>query len=247
MAAAVIFGTPAQAATVISLTVDGTYTGRRDFVSGTVETFAPRAFTIVATLPLPAVTDPPGSTPPEVYTDYDATQLGIATPFVAEVGPDPIGNGLADLPGQAYAQAIVQTFGHDGYSSQFTLSQNLDHSDNVNGWAYSVRLSLCCDTPASLRDSDLSMTPSRLTDFLALQVGKPVDFSTGWYGYRYVKDGDFYRTDYTAGSGPTGIKAVLTSFNLISSVPEPATWTMMILGFAMTGVAMRGARRRKTA
>lgn len=242
--AAAVIGIPAEAATILKLTVDGTYTERRDYGTGAVETFAPRPFTITATLPLPAMIGPPGSTPPEVYTDYDASQLSVATPFTSEVGPDPYGNGLADLPGYASAQAIVQTFGHDGYSSKFTLSQNIDNGDNFGGWAYFTNLSFCCDTPDSLRNSDLSMTPSRLTDFLTLGVGKPVDFSTGWYTYRYVADGDGYRTDYTSGSGPFGIKAVLTSFDLISSVPEPTSWATMILGFAATGFALRRSRSR---
>ncbi|MGK6324826.1 hypothetical protein ACMGDM_17320 [Sphingomonas sp. DT-51] len=73
----------------------------------------------------------------------------------------------------------MQTFGHGGYSSRSTLAQHLDSSDDVIGWSYYTRLSLCCDTPASLIDSNLYMTPDRLADFLTLQVGKPVEFGTG--------------------------------------------------------------------
>ncbi|MBB3345628.1 hypothetical protein FHY02_000066 [Sphingomonas sp. BK069] len=32
-------------------------------------------------------------------------------------------------------------------------------------------------------------------------------------------------------------------FGVLSAVPEPGTWAMMLIGFAMIGVAMRSRRR----
>lgn len=239
IAAAALIGAPAQAATVIKLTVDGTYSGSVDYATGVGPTFAPRPFTVVATLPLPTSTDTGGQTPPEVFTSYDADQLAFSTPFTSQVGPDPYGNGLADLPGYASAQAIVDTFGHGFYSSKFTLQQYIIHDNPVGGWTYSAGLSLCCATPTSLVNSDLNMTPSRLVDFLELQVGRPVEFGSGWGTYRYVKVGDSERQEYVAGSAIAGVKAVLTSFEVISSVPEPASWAMMTIGFAIVGASLR--------
>ncbi|MGK6324827.1 hypothetical protein ACMGDM_17325 [Sphingomonas sp. DT-51] len=48
-ALAALLGVPAEAATTIQLTVTGTYSTHHDGATGTVETFAPRAFTAVAT------------------------------------------------------------------------------------------------------------------------------------------------------------------------------------------------------
>lgn len=38
-------------------------------------------------------------------------------------------------------------------------------------------------------------------------------------------------------------EAVLTSVNIASAVPEPATWAMMIIGFGFVGAALRRAQR----
>lgn len=62
---------------------------------------------------------------------------------------------------------------------------------------------------------------------------------TGWGTYNYY---NFFSTG-TNGQAPGNV--LLGGLTLTESVPEPATWAMMLLGFGAMGVAFR--RRRRTA
>jgi hypothetical protein len=44
---------------------------------------------------------------------------------------------------------------------------------------------------------------------------------------------------------PTGVTFTSASGDLLSSVPEPGTWAMMLLGFGGIGLMLRGARRKQ--
>lgn len=243
LASLALHAAPADAAT-LQMTITGTYDGIYDVATGKTETFgAPKGFTAFAELPLGSYTGTP--TVPEAYTNFDASQLKITSPFMQWVGADPVGNGLADLPGEAFAQAEVSIFGHGFYQSRLTLSQHVDHFDDVNGWTYDASLVFCCGTPASLIDSgQLVMTPDMLVDFLTLHQGYAVTFNTGWARYKVDYVDGVGTSTYIAGTGPTGVKAVLSSFKLVSDVPEPRTWAMMVFGFAATGYALRRRKRR---
>lgn len=50
-----------------------------------------------------------------------------------------------------------------------------------------------------------------------------------------VEGGTDFRIDFTPGAGPA-------SLTLLASVPEPASWALMILGFGAVGTALRRAR-----
>jgi hypothetical protein len=45
--------------------------------------------------------------------------------------------------------------------------------------------------------------------------------------------------------GSTAITASAATFNVIGGVPEPGTWTMLLLGFGFVGGAMRSLKRRQ--
>jgi hypothetical protein len=91
----------------------------------------------------------------------------------------------------------------------------------------------------------------------------PLDMS-GWtvFGAHFGNFPDSNATDVTAfwlvdvGTGPTSTITISDGKGLsnaqifgtgIPAVPEPATWAMMLLGFAGVGVAMRRSRKRKPA
>jgi hypothetical protein len=65
-------------------------------------------------------------------------------------------------------------------------------------------------------------------------------------------NGDFGLQSFrVTGLGPDGASTFNGDFQLLTSgqielaaVPEPATWAMMIIGFAMIGHALRGRRRQ---
>jgi hypothetical protein len=52
-------------------------------------------------------------------------------------------------------------------------------------------------------------------------------------------------TEYAFTAGGEGQNVLLGGLSLTQSVPEPATWAMMLLGFGAMGVAFR--RRKRTA
>lgn len=64
-------------------------------------------------------------------------------------------------------------------------------------------------------------------------------FLPGWFPWGYVFGFNFA----TTGSGPTQL-ATLRYGSIGYAVPEPATWTMLIIGFGLTGTALR--RRRQS-
>jgi hypothetical protein len=77
-------------------------------------------------------------------------------------------------------------------------------------------------TPTPNGDQDLPRTNRRFTFF------------------RSQSDGQIGGISFASGANSLEID------NLVFTVPEPATWTMMIAGFGMIGFAMRARRRRTT-
>jgi hypothetical protein len=59
----------------------------------------------------------------------------------------------------------------------------------------------------------------------------------------------FLSVGFTGNPATTGIQDLrqlrLGGVTALTSVPEPGTWAMMLLGFGAAGVAMRRSRRRK--
>lgn len=91
---------------------------------------------------------------------------------------------------------------------------------------------------------------------LMAYVGATSQFSTSLYGGAY--DFSFAKTlaagdkvSFLMGPGgnwaydTTGFKLAVTGPDVVSGVPEPTSWAMMILGAGLAGSALRGARRRR--
>ena len=72
-----------------------------------------------------------------------------------------------------------------------------------------------------------------------LDGAKITDFTTNSLGY-------FFAADVSNPRGGTGAvaSALSTEINLLTAVPEPSTWAMMILGFA--GVGFMAYRRKRS-
>jgi len=98
-------------------------------------------------------------------------------------------------------------------------------------------------------DAYLSINGVHLFDSSIGSVGSYGD--SGWQGFSYTAPttgaytlqlGVRNNGDNAASSG-----AVLDKIGLSAAVPEPASWTMMILGFGAIGLLLRSDRRRDLA
>lgn len=73
-----------------------------------------------------------------------------------------------------------------------------------------------------------------------------VDIDSFGYGrdqrFSFVRLTDLYNTDPLGRAAGSDIDAV----GILAAVPEPATWAMMTLGFAITGLAVRRRKRTRT-
>ncbi len=81
-------------------------------------------------------------------------------------------------------------------------------------------------------DTIVNLTPYQIYTSTS-QVVDVSDFALGGSGQVDIETGS-----YIATSGTTG---TLT----ISAVPEPATWSMMIMGAGLAGAGLRAARKRR--
>jgi hypothetical protein len=79
---------------------------------------------------------------------------------------------------------------------------------------------------------------------LSFTVSAATPLTLASLGYNVYNGQNIYFTsDLVIANGKTGnVGATLAN---TPSVPEPATWAMMLAGFGATGVAMRRSRRRK--
>jgi hypothetical protein len=58
--------------------------------------------------------------------------------------------------------------------------------------------------------------------------------ATGEFSRTYTQGGGIYDNDY----------GLVTGFNIATTVPEPATWAMMLVGFGGLGLALRSRRHK---
>lgn len=137
------------------------------------------------------------------------------------------GSSNVDLIGSAYTNSVfgataTTLFGIDAFTDA------LVRATNPNGGIYTNVGSL-----------GLSLTP---TDLLGFDI-------SGFSGAGFFSvNNNFFGIDLATGNatligglGTQGITGIT-----IASVPEPATWAMMLLGFASVGVALRRRRRSAT-
>lgn len=98
-------------------------------------------------------------------------------------------------------------------------------------------------------DAYLAINGLHLFDSSVAQVGS--NGSSGWktFSYTAATAGNYALTlgVRNGGDSQNDSGAVLDNVSLSAAVPEPATWAMMLMGFAATGVLLRSNRRRAVA
>lgn len=98
-------------------------------------------------------------------------------------------------------------------------------------------------------DAYLAINGLHLFDSSVAQVGS--NGASGWktFSYTAAAAGNYALTlgVRNVGDSQSASGAVLDNVSLSAAVPEPATWAMMLMGFAATGVLLRSNRRRAVA
>ena len=91
-------------------------------------------------------------------------------------------------------------------------------------------------------DNPLEMTFTTLTPGAFAELSL---VSSNFTGLTYNLVGDTITIDWTGGT-VAGNQQMQAVFNITGGVPEPATWAMMLLGFAGMGFVMRRSERTRS-
>jgi Protein of unknown function (DUF642)/PEP-CTERM motif len=145
-------------------------------------------------------------------------------------GPSPAAEGaqFLDLVGFGTVGSIYQTFATvagERYNVSFAYSHNMFGGD-----------------PAASADFAVygGVFTSLVTPFLTFAHSTGTSTNLDWqtYSYSFVADGA--QSTIAFGNATGGLNAgVFLDAVSVTAVPEPATWAMMISGFALVGGAMR--------
>lgn len=117
----------------------------------------------------------------------------------------------------------------DGFTGRYSVSQDmLYYQYSVFNW-----LATTLDSAFAYGGGEFDFVSGRLVDFSLYYVGDPDGHGLSMTSFS--EDWGYYSDSRWGGSW-------LATVNSTDTIPEPATWGLMISGFAMTGAAMR--RRR---
>ena len=152
------------------------------------------------------------------------------------------GPGAVDLIGETPSGTSFDFFpGNGGFV-------DLDGSNGLPGTLQTIQTfaagtyKLTFDLGGNARGDIAKTTDFSLGNFsssLTLNSSDPLALRT----YTFTTTGgQLSFSDLAGGNGNIG--NVLDNVCLISSVPEPATWAMLLLGFGVIGAMLRGTRRR---
>jgi hypothetical protein len=176
------------------------------------------------------------------------TQTGSGT--TPGIGITVLTTGGADATG--YGDTVPS---YDGTHAAFFVDDNAreDLSQFVTlvaGTSYNLSFALFATASGASNPFSFTLTNSLGTNVLALtndnsSTSVPVGEWTS-YGYTFTATTTSYLLNFDFASGPTPAKDVLLdAVQIAESVPEPATWVMMVLGFAGVGfMAYRGREQR---
>lgn len=182
-----------------------------------------------------------------------AGSLALATPVTAAI----VGDANIDFADQPF------TFGFGGNS--FTLSFQpegdfdfdptfLQTTGTAQATAFGGFLGIPLQPSTFFTSANIEVGPNTFPGFAAFPDSTVVPFSisSGDLGLRVtVGQDNFYGYVRFAGSlidsyaFETTANTPITAGSFVAAVPEPATWTMFIVGFGLAGAAMRARRRTK--
>lgn len=75
-----------------------------------------------------------------------------------------------------------------------------------------------------------------------------LNFANGYSVYTVNSLGNFAGIQFSSTNDPAGVRYMNISYEAIrGGVPEPAAWTMMIIGFGAAGATLRSKRRTRAA
>ena len=218
-------------ATIYYATYKGTVTSDSDQLgifgaAGSTNIYVGEAFTARYTLNIPSgiYVNNPGY---RYY--YGGGYYGSANPVVSAVatfGDKSYSLDFADI-GEVSAQSIPKSKSIPGYRK---LSDDIEEYGGC---------SVYCD------DEFIQSDVAGISDNIPYTLTGPATYklTAGDHGYQAI---NIYSAQdiYTGGNQfNTSVIANVSSVTLISSVPEPSTWAMLILGFSGLGVAMRSRRK----
>jgi hypothetical protein len=164
--------------------------------------------------------------------------------------------GVALIAATALISSAAQADVHWYVSGTFDDGATITGTFDINQYGYIANPDLTTDTgiftgmnytPATV--STNNTTTSLTFDFNAymdeMQLYFASDLNVGTATNALLTTSKECRGNYCGSGGLTRhIVSGFASINPIPSVPEPATWGLMIVGFGLTGAAMRRAKVR---
>lgn len=158
--------------------------------------------------------------------------------------------------GTGSVNVVIGTFGSAGGNLAYEGSQYLDLIGEsgagslsqtfatVAGQAYTFSFAYSHNLFAGLSAATATFSIDGLAGLVSHSTGTTADLDWQTYSGGFIADDASATLNFAnvAGSGNAGILLDAVSVQT-TAVPEPATWALVILGFAGIGGAMRTARR----
>lgn len=226
LALTIALGTSATAqAAIVTFTIEGQLTGvQYDFVNGVVTNGSggPASTALLAAAPL-------GSNYSFSYS-YDTTVPATFNNFGGSQYANLPIDGSFTLGGTSFALPQSNVIvGSNGFGIRYSLFGNFPLGST--------------DRLAGFRGIDFTFEVSRSTAGGTLGTKLPTSVSLAEFPNQYARV-RFANDRF----GETGILFSISSIrSTVAAVPEPASWAMMLVGFAIVGAATRRGRRPITA
>ena len=171
-------------------------------------------------------TAPPGSVTGWTVT---AGSVNVVNVTVGSAGGNIADEGdqYIDLIGESGAGSLSQTFG------------------TVAGQVYTLSFAFSHNPFGGLSAATAAFSVDGLLGPIAHSTGTNADLDWQTYNGSFVADDASATLNFTNLTGSSNAGILLDAVSVQAAVPEPATWALLILGFAAIGGAMRSGRRKE--